>query len=113
MGKITSGDSLIFFNFRPDRMRQLVRSFIQPDFSGFVRENGFLLLQVVTMTQYDETFTGLEIVNPPMEITGTLGEYLAAQGKPRSASLKPRNTPMSPSSSTAAWSAATPGRTGS
>ena len=81
VGKITSGDSLIFFNFRPDRMRQLVRSFIQPDFSGFVRENGFLLLQVVTMTQYDETFTGLEIVNPPMEITGTLGEYLASQGK--------------------------------
>ncbi len=80
VGPIVSGDSLVCFNFRPDRMRQIVRSFIQEDFSGFVRGKGFLPLQVVTMTQYDETFTGLQIVNPPEEITRTLGEYLAELG---------------------------------
>ncbi|MGI6695593.1 MAG: 2,3-bisphosphoglycerate-independent phosphoglycerate mutase [Christensenellales bacterium] len=77
VGTIAAGDSLICFNFRPDRMRQIVRSFIQEDFTGFVRAKGFLPLQVVTMTQYDETFTGLKIVNPPADITRTMGEYLA------------------------------------
>ncbi len=80
VGAINAGDSLICFNFRPDRMRQLVRSFIQEDFLGFARGKGFLPLQVVTMTQYDETFTGLQIVNPPSEINRTLGEYLAELG---------------------------------
>ncbi len=80
VGVISAGDSLVCFNFRPDRMRQIVRSFIQQDFKGFVRGKGFVPLQVVTMTQYDETFTGLQIVNPPEEITSTLGEYLADRG---------------------------------
>ena len=77
---IGEGDSIIFFNFRPDRARQLTRSFIQPDFAGFPRGKGYFPVLFVTMTQYDETFTGVEIVNPPEALENTLGEYLAKLG---------------------------------
>ncbi len=74
-------DGVIFFNFRPDRARQLTRTFIQPDFTGFVRKNGYFHVNFVSMTQYDETFTGLEVVNPPESLENTLGEYLSGLGK--------------------------------
>ncbi len=75
------GDSVIFFNFRPDRARQITRSFILPDFSGFERKRGFIPVQFVSMTQYDETFTGLKVVNPPEEMENTLAQYLSSLGK--------------------------------
>ncbi len=78
---ISQGDSCIFFNFRPDRARQLTRPFIQPAFDGFVRGNGYFPVNFVSMTQYDETFTGLEVVNPPSTLNNTLGEYLASLHK--------------------------------
>ncbi len=78
---IKADDSVVFFNFRPDRARQITRAFIQPDFSGFERAKGFFPLQYVTMTQYDETFTGLKVVNLPTPLTNTLGEYLSGLGK--------------------------------
>ncbi len=78
VGRIQPYDSMICFNFRPDRMRQITRAFIQEDFKGFERETGFLHLRYVTMTQYDETFTGLKIVNPPSTLQNTMGEYLAS-----------------------------------
>ncbi len=78
---ISENDSVIFFNFRPDRARQLTRTFIQPDFDGFVREKGYFPVRFVSMTQYDETFTGLKIVNPPASMENTMGEYLSSLGK--------------------------------
>ncbi len=78
---VQQGDSIVFFNFRPDRARQLTRTFIMPDFKGFVRKRGFIPVQFVSMTQYDETFTGLSVVNPPETLTNTLGEYLSRLGK--------------------------------
>ena len=78
---IGEGDSVIFFNFRPDRARQLTRTFIQPDFNGFPRGKGYFHVNFVSMTQYDETFTGLEVVNPPETLENTLGEYLSKLGK--------------------------------
>ncbi len=78
---ISENDSVIFFNFRPDRARQLTRTFIQPDFDGFKREKGWFSVQFVSMTQYDETFTGLKIVNPPASMDNTMGEYLKSLGK--------------------------------
>ena len=74
---VNENDSVIFFNFRPDRARQLTRTFIMPDFNGFVRKKGFIPLQFVSMTQYDATFTGLKVVNPPASMDNTLGQYLA------------------------------------
>ena len=78
---VQPGDSIVFFNFRPDRARQLTRTFIMPDFKGFVRKRGFIPVNFVSMTQYDETFTGLSVVNPPETLTNTLGEYLSKLGK--------------------------------
>ncbi len=75
---VNENDSIIFFNFRPDRARQLTRTFIMPDFQGFERKGGFIPVQFVSMTQYDETFTGLKVVNPPASMENTLGQYLAA-----------------------------------
>ena len=80
VGPVNEQDSMICFNFRPDRMRQITRAFIQEDFKEFERATGYLALRYVTMTQYDETFTGLKVVNPPTILTGTLGEYLADSG---------------------------------
>ena len=80
-GMIQAEDAVIFFNFRPDRARQLTRPFIQPDFDGFPRANGYFHVNFVSMTQYDETFTGLAIVNPPTSLSNTLGEYLSNSGK--------------------------------
>jgi len=78
---VRPNDSVVFFNFRPDRARQLTRAFISEDFSGFERREGYFPLRYVTMTQYDETFANLRIVNEPETLANTLGEYLSALGK--------------------------------
>ena len=79
---VEPGDSVVFFNFRPDRARQITRSFIMKDFQGFERKKGFIPVQFVSMTQYDATFNGLlKVVNPPENLDNTLGEYLAKLGK--------------------------------
>ena len=78
---IQPDDGVIFFNFRPDRARQLTRTFILPDFDGFVRAKGYFPVHFVSMTQYDETFTNLQVVNPPESLANTLGEYLSGLGK--------------------------------
>ena len=76
---VNENDSVIFFNFRPDRARQLTRTFIMPDFNGFERKKGFMPLQFVSMTQYDATFNNyLKVVNPPASMENTLGQYLAS-----------------------------------
>ena len=75
---IGRGDSVIFFNFRPDRARELTRTFIDTDFSGFERKHGYFPLQFVSMTQYDETFTNLKVANHPVALTNTLGAYLSS-----------------------------------
>ena len=80
-GMIGPEDGVIFFNFRPDRARQLTRTFIKPDFDGFARKNGFFPVHFVSMTEYDATFTELAVVNPPTELTNTLGEYVSGLGK--------------------------------
>ncbi len=80
VGTIEEGDSVICFNFRPDRARQLTRPFIQPDFTGFPFQKGFRKVLYVSMTQYDETFTGLKVVNKPQTLDNTLGEYLSKRG---------------------------------
>jgi 2,3-bisphosphoglycerate-independent phosphoglycerate mutase len=74
-------DSVIFFNFRPDRARQLTRAFIYEDFDKFPRARGYISVRFVTMTQYDATFTNLETANKPQTMENTLGEYLSSIGK--------------------------------
>ena len=71
-------DSIIFFNFRPDRARELTRAFHFADFDGFERKKGFFPLTYVSMTQYDKTFEDkLSVAFKPETLLNTLGQYLA------------------------------------
>ena len=79
---IQADDSIIFYNFRPDRAREITRAFIMEDFDGFERRKGFFPVHYVCMTQYDKTFGDkVDIAFRPEHLNNTLGEYLAACGK--------------------------------
>ena len=78
---IKAGDSVIFFNFRPDRARELTRALVDPDFAGFEREKGFFPLTYICMTQYDATMPNVEVAYRPESLANTLGEYLSRLGK--------------------------------
>ncbi len=81
VAKVSKGDSMIFFNFRPDRARQITRSFIFEDFKGFERKSGFLAPNFVSFTQYDVTFNDkLDVAYKPESYNNTLGEYLSKCG---------------------------------
>ena len=80
-GMISKDDSVVFFNFRPDRARQITRAYVDPDFKGFERKQGFFQLHFVCMAQYDATMPNVSVAFPPEELTMTLGEYLAKCGK--------------------------------
>ena len=80
-GMISKDDSVVFFNFRPDRARQITRAYVDPDFTGFERKQGFFPLHFVCMAQYDATMPNVSVAFPPEELTMTLGEYLAKCGK--------------------------------
>jgi len=76
---ISSGDSVVFFNFRPDRAREITRTLVDPDFNGFPRRNGFFPLTYVCMTQYDATMPGVGVAFSPQTLQNTFGEYLSEQ----------------------------------
>lgn len=79
---ISENDSVIFFNFRPDRAREISRAYIYEDFDGFERRNGFFPLYYVSMTQYDKNFEEkLTVAFKPESLTNTFGTYLADCGK--------------------------------
>ncbi len=78
-GKIKENDSVIFFNFRPDRAREITRSFSDPQFDGF--DHTYFPVYYVCMTQYDATMPNVHIAFKPQTLVNTLGEYLAALGK--------------------------------
>ncbi|WP_346698689.1 2,3-bisphosphoglycerate-independent phosphoglycerate mutase [Catenibacillus scindens] len=74
---IKDGDSIIFFNFRPDRAREITRAFCCDDFDGFARDHR-LDVTYVCFTEYDVTIPNKEIAFKKVEITNTFGEFLAA-----------------------------------
>lgn len=78
--RIASGDSVIFFNFRPDRAREITRTFVDPDFSGFERKGGKLDLTYVCMTQYDASMPNVLVAYKPQSLKNTLGEFLSNKG---------------------------------
>lgn len=77
-GAVESGDAVIFFNFRPDRSRQLTYAFVNDNFDGFARSK-IAPLHFVTFTQYDPN-APVEVVFPPQNLTNILGEVIANQG---------------------------------
>ena len=80
-GMIHENDSVVFFNFRPDRARQGTRAFVDPDFEGFERRGGYFPLTFVCMAQYDAEMPNVLVAFPPEELKMTFGEYLSKQGK--------------------------------
>ena len=79
--KICANDSVIFFNFRPDRAREITRAFLFKDFTGFERRNGMFPLYYVSMTQYDKTFENvLSVAFKPQSLANTFGTYVANNG---------------------------------
>ena len=79
LGSVKSGDSIIYFNFRPDRARELTKAFMLEDFNGFDREK-IQDLTFVTMTKYDDSIKNVGIAYKPVELKNTLGEYLSNKG---------------------------------
>ncbi|MDR0883941.1 MAG: 2,3-bisphosphoglycerate-independent phosphoglycerate mutase [Oscillospiraceae bacterium] len=80
-GTIKAHDSVIFFNFRPDRAREITRTLVDPAFDGFERKDNDLQLYYVCMTQYDAAMPGVRVAFAPQSLANTLGEYLCALGK--------------------------------
>lgn len=78
--EIKANDSIIFANFRPDRAREITRTFVDPDFSGFERKNGCFPVHYVCMTQYDATMPNVEVAFRPQSLANTFGEYIAENG---------------------------------
>ena len=75
---IEDGDSVIFYNFRPDRARELTRAIVDDEFTGFFRKK--IQTHYVTMTQYDATIEGVEIAYKPQTLINTFGEYISTHG---------------------------------
>ena len=76
---VKDNDSVIFFNFRPDRAREMTRAFCDDKFTGF--ERPFLKTTFVCFKDYDESIPNKLIAFEKEEIKNTFGEYLAANGK--------------------------------
>jgi 2,3-bisphosphoglycerate-independent phosphoglycerate mutase len=77
-GRVEDGDVLIFFNFRADRMRQIVTAFKEERFDGFKRQL-WPHAAIITMNQYREDF-GLPVIFPPAQVKNNLGEVLSKNG---------------------------------
>ena len=77
-GMISDNDSVIFFNYRPDRAREITRAFVDPAFDGFKRE--FFPLTYVCNTEYDATMPNVLVAFPRISVKNGLGEYLSKMG---------------------------------
>ena len=77
-GSISDNDSVIFFNFRPDRARELTRALVDPEFSGFTRQ--LFPLTFVCTTEYDASMPNVEVAFPRVTVRNGLGEYLSQMG---------------------------------
>lgn len=80
LATVKENDSVIFFNYRPDRAREMTRAFCDESFEGFERKNGFMKLKFVCFTDYDSTIGNKEVAFVKEKLTNTLGEYIASKG---------------------------------
>ena len=80
VGTIKENDSVIFYNFRPDRAREITRSLCDPDFTGFDRRDGYFPLTYVCFSDYDPTIPNKLVAFHKVEITNTFGQFIADHG---------------------------------
>ena len=78
--RIRQDDGVIFFNFRPDRAREITRALVDPDFSGFVRTGGYFPLSFACMTEYDATMPNVSVAFPRLPLDHIFGEYISQLG---------------------------------
>ena len=76
---VQNGDSIVFFNFRPDRAREITRAFCDDDFKGFDR-GPRMDIKYVCFSDYDPTIANKEVAFHKIAVTNTFGEWLAANG---------------------------------
>jgi len=76
---VKDGDAIIFFNFRPDRAREMTRAFVDPEFDGFERQQK-KLSAYVCMTNYDKTMPNCTVAFPPQSLNNTLGQVVENAG---------------------------------
>ncbi len=81
VASIHPGDPVLFFNFRPDRAREITRVFVDPNFNGFDRRTGYLKTFFAAMTQYDETLDVPLLFPPEDRMKNILSEVLANNSK--------------------------------
>jgi 2,3-bisphosphoglycerate-independent phosphoglycerate mutase len=79
-GAIHEGDSVIFFNYRPDRAREITRCFVDPAFTHVERKTGFLPVQFVCTTEYDATMPNVSVAYPRNKLENIFGEYISRLG---------------------------------
>lgn len=79
-GMVQPDDAVIFINFRPDRARELTRTFVDPDFSGFRRKKGYFHVHFVCTTQYDEKMPNVTVAYLPDTLENTFGQTVSALG---------------------------------
>ncbi len=79
-GKVREGDSIIFFNFRPDRAREITRCFVDPAFTEVERKHGYFPVTYVCTTEYDATMPNVLIAFPHRALENIFGAYIARQG---------------------------------
>lgn len=79
-GTISKDDTVIFFNFRPDRARQLTNALTEESFDYFNRVKGCFPLDFVSFTQYDASLNNVNIAFEQQVIKNTLGEYISNKG---------------------------------
>ena len=77
---VRRGDSVVMFNFRPDRAREITRTMVDPEFKGFERKKGFFPLFYVCMTQYDATMPNVQVAFRPESLANTFGQYISDKG---------------------------------
>ncbi len=77
---VNKNDSFVFFNFRPDRAREITRTLVDESFDGFERKKGFFPVYYVCMTQYDATMPNVDIAFKPQSLENTFGEYISKKG---------------------------------
>ena len=77
-GTLKENDSVVFFNFRPDRAREITRTIVDEEFTGFERE--YFKTYYVCMTQYDASMPNVDVAFKPQTLVNTFGETLSKLG---------------------------------
>ena len=78
--QLKDNDSIIFFNYRPDRAREITRCFVDEDFTDVERKNGFIPVHFVCTTEYDATMPNVTVAYPRQKLDNIFGEYISKLG---------------------------------